>query len=340
MTQVAVIGTTGWGSTLATLLAGKGLATALWARTEAEAQELRRHGENRKRLPGVPFPPNLVVTASPEEALKDSDLVLLAMPSQTMRRNLRQIRGHLPRDVVVLSAVKGLEEQSAKRMSQVIAEELDAFTPQRICVLSGPNLSREIARGLPAGTVVAAEDEQVAQFAQELLMTPHFRVYVHTDVIGVELAGALKNIIAIGAGICDGLELGDNAKAAFLTRGLAEITRLGVAAGAHPLTFSGLAGLGDLITTCASPYSRNRYLGQELAKGRPLGELLSTMNQAVEGVPTTRAARLLARDLHVDMPIAEQTYRVLFEGADLRQAIAELMLREAKHELAGMMERG
>ncbi len=334
--KVAVIGTTSWGTTLAMILSRKGLAVSLWARVEEEAEKLNREKINTARLPGFPFPEGLRATASLDEALDKADLVIFAVPSQDMRRNVRMAKQYLDSSMLILSVAKGLEVESVKRMSQVISEEVIPRFHPNICVLSGPNLSGEIARGLPAVTVVAACDASVAAKAQKIMATPLFRVYTNTDVVGVELGGALKNIIALAAGMVDGLEYGDNTKAGLITRGLAEITRLGVAAGANPLTFAGLAGLGDLVATCSSPLSRNRFVGQELAKGRPLREILSSMTGIAEGVTTTIASLKLAEELDVEMPIAEQVFRVLFKGLDVRQAVSELMVRELKHELAGI----
>lgn len=334
--KVAVIGTTSWGTTLSVLLAGWGRATYLWSWLEEEAAQLRREGENRLRQPGLAFPPALTVTHDLGEALAGAGLVVLAVPSSSLRENLRRLRPHLDRDAIVLSAVKGLESETGKRMSEVIGEELGATPTTPICVLSGPNLSREIARGLPAAAIVASDDLPTAETVRGLLMGPSFRVYTGDDVVGVELAGALKNIIAIGAGMGDGFGYGDNAKAAFLTRGLAEITRLGLAAGAQALTFSGLAGVGDLIATCSSPLSRNHTVGRELAKGRPLDEILASLEQVAEGVTTAVAARRLARRLGVEMPITEKTCQVLFEELDPHQGVAELMMREPRRELHGV----
>jgi glycerol-3-phosphate dehydrogenase (NAD(P)+) len=334
--KVAVIGTTGWGTTLSVLLARRGTATCLWSWLEEEAAQLRREGENRLRQPGLAFPPALTVTHDLGEALAGAGLVVLAVPSSSLRENLRRLRPHLDGDAIVLSAVKGLESETGKRMSEVIGEELGAALTTPICVLSGPNLSREIARGLPAAAIVASDDLPTAETVRGLVMGPSFRVYTGDDVVGVELAGALKNIIAIGAGMGDGFGYGDNAKAAFLTRGLAEITRLGLAAGAQALTFSGLAGVGDLIATCSSPLSRNHTVGRELAKGRPLDEILSSLEQVAEGVTTAVAARRLARRLGVEMPITEKTCQVLFEGLDPHQGVAELMMREPRRELHGV----
>ena len=259
----------------------------------------------------------------------------MAVPSQAMRQNIRLVAEHLDEAMLIVSAAKGLEVGSSQRMSQVIAEEIEPRFQSNICVLSGPNLSQEILSDLPAATVVAAADEAVARKVQKLLTTPNFCIYTNTDVVGVELGGALKNIIALGAGIADGLGYGDNAKAALITRGLTEMTALGVALGANPLTFSGLAGLGDLIATCASPMSRNHYVGVELAKGRSLKEITDSMTGVAEGVSTTLVVWNLAREMGLEMPITETIYRVLYEGADLHQAATDLMMAGATHELAG-----
>jgi glycerol-3-phosphate dehydrogenase (NAD(P)+) len=334
--KVAVIGTTSWGTTLAVLLAGNGLSVHLWARTEQEAHLLSVDRENKQRLPGKPFPLSLTVTHDLAEALYGSRLVILAVPSQHMRANVRQAAPHIERGTLVMSAAKGLEVGSLLRMSQVMREELPPELHSACCVLSGPNISREIAEGLPAATVVAANGHEVAEAAQSLVMTPRFRVYSSTDMIGVELGGTLKNIVALGAGMNDGWGYGANAKAAFMTRGLAEITRLGVAAGANPFTFLGLAGFGDLVATCTSPYSRNRRVGEALATGRPLSEVLVTLGGTAEGITTTLAARELAHRLNVEMPITELTYQGLYEGLDPRKAILELMNRNPKNELEGL----
>ncbi len=334
--KVAVIGTTDWGTTLAIMLSRNGLNVRLWARTEAEAKRLNRERENKARLAGFPFPEGLSAIASLQEALNGANLVILAVPSWHMRRNVRLIREHLTGSMLILSVAKGLEVESSKRMSQVIFEEIPPRFQRNICVLSGPNLSREIARGLPATTVVAAHDIKMAAKVQRIMASPLFRVYTNTDVVGVELGGVLKNIIALAAGMIDGLGYGNNIKAGLITRGLAEITRLGVAAGANPMTFAGLAGLGDLVATCNSSLSRNRFVGQELARGRALKEITAAMTGVAEGVNATVAALKLAGGLNVEMPIAEQVHRVLFEGLDVRQAVTELMVRELKHELAGI----
>ncbi len=335
---VAVVGTTTWGTTLALVLSRKGTAVRLWARTADEAIILRRERQNRKRVPGAEFPEGLSVTDSLEEAVSGAGLIILAVPSQHMRRNAGLLSHYLQKEHVVLSVAKGLERESAKRMSQVIADELDPQFHSNICVLSGPNLAGEIAQGLPATTVVASYDTRVATKVQKALASPVFRVYVNNDVVGVELAGVLKNVIALAAGMVDGLGLGDNTKAGLLTRGLAEMTRLGVAAGANPLTFAGLAGLGDLMATCSSELSRNRNVGHELARGRTLEDIVGSMNEVAEGITATEAALKLAADLEIEMPIAEEVHKVLYKGLDVRQAVSELMERRLKHEFAGILD--
>ena len=334
MLKIAVIGTTSWGKTLGVALASKGCQVVLWARTGAEASELR---DNRTEANQAAFfPSQLTVTDSLSEALSGAQAVLLVVPSQTMRRNIRLASPHLTEDMLVVSAAKGLELESQKRMSQVIAEEIPPEFRRNICVLSGPNLSREIISGLPAATVIAAESKEIVDKAQNIFSTDTLCVFTNTDVIGVELGGALKNILALGAGMLDGLGCGDNTKAAFITRGLTEMSALGVAMGANPLTFSGLAGIGDIIATCASPLSRNHYVGVELAKGRPLDEIRTSMSGIAEGVNTTIGARNLAREYGLGMPITEKIYQVLFEGADPHQVVMEIMPEAASHELHGL----
>ena len=336
MPKIAIIGTTAWGTTLGVVLARKGLKVRLWARTEQEAAKLKNAGANLAPVSStVVFPSRLSITSSLSEALANARAVILAVPSQTVRQNIKLAAGYLTDSMLVVNAAKGLEIGSNKRMSQVIADEIDPRFWSNICVLSGPNLSREVLQDLPAATVVAAESEAIAKIAQKLLATPNLCVYTNTDVIGVELGGALKNIIALGAGMADGLGYGDNAKAAFITRGLTEITALGVALGANPLTFSGLAGLGDLVATCASPLSRNHYVGEELTKGRSLAEITESMNGVAEGVGTTFVAWNLAQQMELEMPITEKIYQVLYEGVDPRQAASELMAAKARHELSG-----
>ncbi len=336
MRRVGVIGTGAWGTTLAILLANKGFETILWEHQAERAAEMEHERQNRTFLPDIPFPFSLRVTTDIREAVIGREMVLLVTPAQRVRENARAIAPYLSPHAIVLCGSKGLEIGSLKRMSEVIAEELPEALRGRLAALSGPNIAREVARGLPSAAVVAASQREVAEAAREALNTATFRVYTTNDVTGVELGGALKNIIALGAGACDGWGYGDNAKAAFMTRGMAEIARLGIACGANPLTFAGLAGVGDLIATCASPLSRNRYVGLEMAKGRPLEEVLAGMKSVAEGVTTTKAAYELAKRYGVEMPITETIHAILFAGKNPRQGVIELMLRDPKDELEGI----
>jgi glycerol-3-phosphate dehydrogenase (NAD(P)+) len=335
MPKVAIIGTTTWGLTLGVVLAVKRAEVRLWARTEDEAARLLNSEFPSESFADITLPSRLSITSSLEEALAGTKAVIMAVPSQSMRRNIKAVSPHLDSSMLIVSAAKGLELETNLRMSQVIAEEVPPDFQPNICALSGPNLSQEILRDLPAAAVVAARAEVVARKAQKLLNTPNLCIYTNTDIIGVELGGALKNIIALGAGIVDGLDYGDNAKATFITRGLTEITALGVALGANPLTFSGLTGLGDLVATCSSNLSRNHYLGVELTKGRSMEEITSSMSGVAEGVTTTLVAYKLAQQLKLEMPITERIYRVLYQGLSTREAALELMEANVKHELSG-----
>ncbi|MBI2829605.1 MAG: NAD(P)-dependent glycerol-3-phosphate dehydrogenase [Chloroflexi bacterium] len=338
MPKVCIIGATTFGITLGVVLAKKRLEVKLLARTEEEAAELRANhhcNHNAEALEGIVLPKHLSVTSSPEEALDGACAVLLVVPSQTMRQNVRLIKDYIDESMLVISAAKGIESESNKRMSQVIGEEIPSYCLPNICVLSGPNLAKEILCGSPAATVIAASDESVAKKAQRLIVAHNFCVYTNTDIVGTELGGALKNIIALGAGMADGLGYGDNAKAAFITRGLTEITALGVTLGANPLTFSGLAGLGDLVATCASPLSRNHYVGYELAKGKSLDKIVASMKEVAEGINATKAAWTLAQKHGVEMPIIDKIYRVLYQGLSPKQAAEELIGAEVGHELVG-----
>ena len=328
----AVVGATTWGATLAILAARGGVPVRLLCRTAGEADVLRQAGEHERRLPGVPFPANLSLEHDPETALRNARLVIIAAPSDRFRENLRRVAASVPADAVALSVTKGLELPGGLRMSQVMAEELPTHPDGQFAVMSGPNLAGEVIAGKPALTVVAAADEAARRLVQDTLMSPAFRVYTSDDVVGVELGGSLKNIIALAAGMADGLGAGDNAKAALVTRGLSEIGRLGIAAGAQLLTFAGLAGLGDVMATCSSPLSRNRRVGEELAKGRTLDEILAGMDAVAEGVNTTVAALEMAERLEVDMPITRLMSRVLFEGLPAEECIPALMERPPRAE--------
>ena len=327
MTRIGVVGTTSWGTTLAILLARRSHDVRLWARKGDEAAQLEADRENARFVPGHRFPEELEVTSSPDAAFSDTELIVLAVPSRSLRENVRTVRGFIDESATVVVATKGLEAGTSKRMSEVLADELPERLSSRICALSGPNLAVEIIGGQPTSTVVASENAEAAVIAQEAINSPLFRVYTNDDVAGVELGGALKNIIAIGAGICDGLGYGDNAKAAIMTRGLAEIARLGVACGARQQTFAGLAGIGDLIATCSSPLSRNHYVGEQLAGGNSLSEITDSMENVAEGIDTTAAARGLAEKHGVEMPITDGIHRILFDSVPLDRAISDLLGR-------------
>jgi glycerol-3-phosphate dehydrogenase (NAD(P)+) len=337
MAPIAVIGSGAWGTTLALLLAHKGLKTLLWEHKPERAAEMERQRENSLFLPGFRFPETLHVTADLGEAASAQEVLILVTPSQRMRENVRLLAPYVGKSTLLVSASKGIEVESLKRMSEIIAEELPAAR-ERIAALSGPNLAREVAEGKPTAAVVAAQSAEAGVYLRTLLSTARYRVYTTADIVGIELGGALKNIIAIGAGINDGMGYGENARAAFITRGLAEIARLGTAAGAHPLTFAGLAGIGDLVATCSSPLSRNHQLGRRLAAGEKLEEILASMRSVAEGVSTTRAALQLAERYGVAMPITQRLARVLFEGYDPYRAVLELMMRDPKGEMEGLIE--
>lgn len=331
--RLTIVGATSWGTTLAHLLANLGRDVTMLVRDEPEAAALRLRRENTRLLPGVALPLTIAFEHDPAAALRNAEFVAMVVPAQRMRENLARIAAALPAGVPVLSAAKGVELDTGLRMTEVIAA---AAPGHPLLALSGPNLAPELAAGLPGSTVIACADAGVALRAQATFTSMRFRVYAASDVIGVELGGALKNIIALCCGMGDGMGHGVNGKAAFLTRGLVEIARLGEAAGADPRTFSGLAGLGDLVATCFSPLSRNRHAGEQIGRGRALADVLAGMEHVVEGVATTRAARDMARTLGVDMPITEAAYKVLFEGLAPAHALIELMTREPKYELDGL----
>jgi glycerol-3-phosphate dehydrogenase (NAD(P)+) len=327
--RVAVAGTTSWGTTLAVLLARGAHDVLLWARSEAEAQLLQSERENPRHRPGLRFPGCLEVIARTER-LAETEMLVLAVPSAALRANLERLSPHIRPGATLLSATKGIEPETCLRVSEVVAE--CGIEPERILALSGPNFAGEIAAGLPAASVVAGSDPARVRRVQALLNGPSFRVYSSDDVCGVELCGSLKNLLAIACGISDGLGYGENAKAALITRGLAEITRLGLAAGARATTCLGLAGIGDVILTCQSNLSRNRRLGLALAGGLSLKDALASVEGVVEGAVTARATPLLAKRFGVEMPICEGLYRVLYEGLDPREAVSELMSRDTKAE--------
>ncbi|HZQ87909.1 MAG TPA: NAD(P)H-dependent glycerol-3-phosphate dehydrogenase [Acidimicrobiales bacterium] len=333
-TKVAVIGAGSWGTAVAAI-ACHNAPTVLWARRKELADEITTDHVNSSYLSDYPLPEALTSSASLEEALTDADVVVMGVPSHGFRDVLAEGKPFITAGVPVLSLSKGVEQDSLLRMTEVIGELLPGHPAG---VLTGPNLAKEIMAGFPALSVVALEDGALAADLQGIFATPTFRVYTNTDVVGCEVAGALKNVMAIAAGMADGMGFGDNTKAALITRGLAELTRLGIALGGQPLTFSGLAGMGDLVATCMSRQSRNRYVGEELGKGRSLEEIVAEMNMVAEGVKTSRAVVALARRVGVEMPIAEEVVAVVNGDKKAADVIAPLMERERGHELQGIAD--
>lgn len=332
--RIAVIGAGSWGTAFGSVPASKGVPTTLWAREGELARAIAERHENPSYLPGVELPPALGATGDLEEAVSTATVVVMAIPSQFFRSVFRRVAPHLPAGVPVVSLTKGIEQDTMRRMSEVLEEE--GLDPALVAVLSGPNLAKEVAARQPSATVVACRDLDRAAALQDVLMAPHFRVYTNPDVVGVELGGSMKNVVAIAAGIAAGMGFGDNARASLITRGLAEIARLGARLGGNPLTFAGLAGMGDLIATCYSPLSRNRTVGEQLGRGRRLEDVVGEMNMVAEGVKTSRPLCAIAEAAGVEVPISEHVVRVLYEGLSPTDLVRSLMGREAKPELHGI----
>jgi glycerol-3-phosphate dehydrogenase (NAD(P)+) len=333
--QAAVIGAGSWGTALAKMLSDKGVQVTLWGHRQEHVDEIIKEGENRAYLSGFKLGENLTATADLKEAVSGQQVVVMVVPSHGFRDVFQKLLPHLADNTYVISAVKGIENRTLMTMDQVMKDELARLeSPPRLHlgVLAGPSFAKEVAAGVPTAVSVAAGTDEEAAFIQELFSGPRFRVYACTDLIGLQLGGALKNIIAIAAGISDGLQYGTNTRAALITRGLAEITRLGVAMGAEPLTFSGLGGLGDLVLTCTGDLSRNRTVGLKLGEGKKLSAILSEMDMVAEGVMTTRSAWDLARKMGVEMPILEQVYLALYKDKPCNEAVKDLLSRSLKQE--------
>jgi glycerol-3-phosphate dehydrogenase (NAD(P)+) len=329
-THFAILGAGAWGTAVGLVLAQDPQhRVALWSARPENAAVLRERRENVRLLPGVPIPPSILLTSDVSEAVADADLIIIAVPTVYLRATVRRIAHTLYRDVPMVSLAKGLEVETFARPTDILRQEVGV---ERLAVLSGPSHAEEVARGQPTSVVVASADLDLARWIQRRFSTDRFRVYTNLDVVGVELAGALKNVIGIAAGIGDGLGFGDNGKAALLTRGVVEMARFSVALGADPQTFHGLAGIGDLITTCISRHGRNRHVGESLARGEKLPQILARMNMVAEGVYTTRSVHDRALKMGIAMPITEEVYRVLYEDKDPRTAVDDLMLREPTSE--------
>jgi glycerol-3-phosphate dehydrogenase (NAD(P)+) len=331
MTRAAVLGTGSWGTAFAKVLADAGTDVVLWSRREELAKAVRETHENPDYLPGIALPHSITATSDAAEAVTGADFVVLAVPSQSLRDNLAQVASAIGRDSLLVSLMKGVELGTTKRMSEVICEVADVPL-ERVVVVTGPNLAKEIASGQPAASVVACVDLASAERLQAAILTSYFRPYTNTDVVGCELGGAVKNVIALAVGMAGGMGFGDNTKASLITRGLAETARLGIALGADPMTFSGLAGLGDLVATCTSPLSRNRTFGEKLGRGQTVEEILSQQQQTAEGVKSCRSILALAHKHDVDMPITDHVVKLCHEGMTPAEMVRSVMRRDIKSE--------
>lgn len=328
--KISVIGAGSWGTTLALVLAKKNFDVTLWVYDPAQLTQMQSERKNPLYLPGVDLPDNLQLSGDLACA-KDADFVLLVVPSQAMRQTCQRLKAHISENQILINASKGIENDTLKRMSEVISEVLE-ISPDRIATVYGPSHAEEVSREIPTALVSASTDLNTARTVRDLFLADYLRVYSSNDIIGVEYGGSLKNVVAIAAGICDGAGFGDNTKAALITRALAEITRLGVSMGAQPETFSGLSGIGDLIVTCMSQHSRNRFVGEAIGKGKSLTQVLDEMVMIAEGVTTTKSIHQLYKKHGVEMPIAEQVYQALFHEKNPHVAMAALMARDAKEE--------
>lgn len=330
--KTTVLGAGSWGTTLALVLLENGHDVNLWTYKPAQAQVMRDKRENPDFLPGIFLPPQIDILTDVEKACQDRDLIVAAVPSQYLRSVIERIADLDLDKTIVCNVAKGIENTTLMTMSEVLLDVLKHEKKENVAILSGPSHAEEVSRKIPTAIVSAAYRTRTAKAVQDAFMTPYFRVYVNEDIRGVELGGAIKNIIAIGAGISDGAGFGDNTKAAIMTRGIYEITRLGVKMGAQPRTFAGLSGIGDLIVTCMSRHSRNRYVGEQIGKGRSLETILKEMLMVAEGVASARSVRDLARKHRVEMPIVESVHEMLYEGKDPHKAMTDLMTRDAKGE--------
>jgi len=334
---ITILGAGSWGTALAMVLADNGHKVRLWGNEEDHVKEINRDQANNRYLPGVELPAGIKAVYNLEEALEGVETVVFAVPTKAFREVSRRVKSIVKDKITIVHVSKGIEPDSLMRISEMLEEEIADITKD-IIVLSGPSHAEEVSRRIPTTVTVASKNMEAAQKIQDLFMNQNFRVYTNQDLVGVEIGGALKNIIALAAGITDGLGYGDNAKAALMTRGLAEITRLGVKMGADPLTFLGLTGIGDLIVTCTSVHSRNWRAGNLLGKGKSLDEVLESMGMVVEGVRTTKAAHQLSEKYQVKMPITNALYDVLFNGKDIKQEVEDLMGRSKKHEMEELID--
>lgn len=334
--NITIIGAGSWGTAIAVLLSGKGMDVRLWARDNELIESIRNTRENSVYLPGVTLKKNIYVSSDIEYCCSGSEVIIIAAPSHAMRDICGQIKESSSKKQIIVSLAKGIENLTLLRMSEIINE---LMPENEVAVVSGPSHAEEVARGIPTAVVASSQKREVAEYIQDIFMSPLFRVYTNPDIIGVELGGALKNIIALGAGIIDGLGLGDNTKAAVMTRGIVEMARLGESLGASRNTFTGLSGIGDLIVTCTSIHSRNRRAGIAIGQGKSVEEVLGSTKMVVEGIRTTKSACLLAKRQNVDMPITQEIYNLLFDKSDIRNSVMNLTMRSKTHEMEELGER-
>ena len=332
MAKISVIGSGGWGIALTILLYKNGHDLTIWSFDKREAEELKTTRENKTKLPNILLPEDIKVTDNLKEAVDNKDVLILAVPSKAIRSVSKSLKDIIKDNQIIINVAKGLEEDTLKTMTDIIEEELKGKKPQ-VAVLSGPSHAEEVGKGIPTTCVVSAHNKELTLYLQNIFMNPSFRVYTSPDMLGVEIGGALKNVIALAAGIADGLNYGDNTKAALITRGIKEISLLGVAMGGEQSTFYGLTGLGDLIVTCASMHSRNRRAGILLGQGKTLDEAIKEVNMVVEGVYSAKSALMAAKKYNVEIPIIEQVNAVLFENKNAAEAVNELMIRDKKLEI-------
>lgn len=329
MTKISVLGGGSWGTALAILLANKSYDVGIWVRDEEQMLEMNELKENKKYLPGIPIPEKTNVTNDLAKSVNNADLIVLSVPSHGIREVLEACKADIKKEQIIVNLAKGIENDTLLRVSEIVGEILP---PNPYAVLSGPSHAEEVAKNAPTTVVSASKDKNIARYVQDVFMSPYFRVYTNSDVVGVELGGSLKNVIALGAGISDGLGYGDNTKAALMTRGIIEMGRLGERLGANPRTFSGLSGIGDLIVTCTSMHSRNRRAGILIGQGQNLEEVTQNIGMVVEGIKTSKSVYELARENQVTMPIASEIYNILYKDGDVEKSVYNLMLRDKKTE--------
>jgi glycerol-3-phosphate dehydrogenase (NAD(P)+) len=337
-TRIGVVGAGAWGTALAKLLADKGFVLDHWVFEPEVREQIEKDRENKVFLPHVKLPDNMIPSNDLEVVVQEKDLVLVVVPSHCMRDVAGRMKNFIRPDTIVVTASKGIENKTHMTMTQILAEKIDFLPKENLVVLSGPSFAKEVANTMPTVVAVASISREVSEYVQKIFSCPTFRVYVNDDPIGTQIGGAMKNVVAIAAGICDGMQMGLNSRAALITRGLTEMNRLGTRLGADPLTLAGLAGVGDLLLTCTGELSRNYTVGRQIGKGKKLDEIISEMRMVAEGVKTTRSIYNLSKKLGVDLPICNEVYYALFEGSSVQKTVARLMNRSLKHELDGVLD--